>query len=392
MSDSFDVVALGGGVMGCAIAYFLCANPDFKGRVAIVERDPTYARASTPRSWGGLRQQFSTRENIQMSLYAAEFIKLVPEILAVDGEAPDLAFHENGYLFTASESGLPILQRNIALQRELGADILLLTPDEIAERFPWINTEGLAGAGFGASNEGWLDPNSLLQAFRRKARALGAVYIEDEVAGIERRENKVTSLRLASGTELSCGLAINCAGPQAGAVAALAGIDLPVGPRKRMTYVFDCREALPAMPLTIDPSGVVVRNEGTSFITIVSPPEDQDSDCDDLELDYASFEAVNWPTIAHRIPAFESIKLTSAWAGLYDYNAFDQNAVLGPHPEIANFLFCNGFSGHGIQQSPAAGRYLSELILYGEARSLDLATFAYDRIPAGRRVKEANVW
>ena len=184
---------------------------------------------------------------------------------------------------------------------------------------------------------------------------------------------------------------INAAGPQAGALAALAGAALPVGPRKRMTYVFDCRAALPPLPLTIDATGVACRPEGGQYLATISPPEDQDRDCDDFELEYDTFETVIWPTLAHRVPAFEAIKLTRAWACHYDYNAFDQNAVLGPHPEIAGLLFCNGFSGHGIQQAPAAGRATAEWIVHGGFQSLDLSALLYARIAEGRPVKESNI-
>ena len=184
---------------------------------------------------------------------------------------------------------------------------------------------------------------------------------------------------------------VNAAGPRAGDIARFAGAELPVRPRKRMTYVFDCREDLSSAPLTIDTNGVTFRPESGQYLGIVSPPEDQDPDCDDLELEYDVFEATIWPTLAHRVPAFEAIKLSSAWAGHYDFNTFDHNAILGPHPEIGGLMFCNGFSGHGIQQSPAAGRAVAELIAHGAYRSLDLSVFAYDRIPANRPVREANI-
>ena len=395
MAKNYDVVIAGGGVMGSAIAYFLGADPTFTGSVLVVERDPSYANCATTRSWGGIRQQFSTPENIRMSQFAAQFVRQAVELLAVDGECPDLAFRERGYLFLASAGGdsrgQTILESNVGLQRSLGAEVELLAPDELARRFPWLETGDLAAGAFGPRDEGWIDPSALLHAFRRKARALGAAYATDEVVGIGRDGNRVTGVKLRTGEDIGCGILVNAAGPQAGALAALAGIDLPVRPRKRTTFVFDCREALPPLPLTIDPSGVAFRPEGAQYLAILSPPADRDPDSGDLEPDHAMFEDEIWPILAARVPAFEAIKVTGAWGGHYDYNTFDQNAVLGPHPDLANFLFCNGFSGHGIQQSPAAGRAIAEFIAYGGYRSLDLSALSYARIPAGRAIKEINV-
>ena len=155
--------------------------------------------------------------------------------------------------------------------------------------------------------------------------------------------------------------------------------------------MFDCRDDVSDAPLVIDPTGVAFRPEGGRYLAIVSPPDAEDSDCEDLEPDYALFDEIIWPALAHRVPAFEAIKQTSAWAGLYDFNTFDQNAIIGRHPEIDGLLFCNGFSGHGVQQAPAAGRAVAELIAYGGYRELDLSAFAYARIEQGRPIPEINV-
>lgn len=389
--QSYDVVIVGGGVIGSAIAYFLAAQTDFKGSILVVEKDPTYAEAATSRSAGGVRQQFSTPENIRMGAFGAAFIKSVGEHLSVDGEAPTLPFVEWGYLFLATEAGLGILRNNHHTQSELGADVALLSPAELAVRFPWLNVADLAGGSYGRSNEGWTDPYGLLQAFRRKVRALGVTYLADEVLAIGHDARKVTSLTLKSGETIACGALVNAAGYHAHEIAAAAGIDLPIRPRKRFVYVFDCRERLERAPLLIDPTGVYFRPEGASYICGVSPPEDEDPDCTDFELDYRLFEEVIWPTLAHRVPAFEAIKLARAWAGHYDYNTLDQNAILGPHPDLTNFYFANGFSGHGLQQSPAVGRAIAELIAYGAYRSLDLRRFSYARVLKNEPIFEINV-
>ncbi|GHD39902.1 FAD-dependent oxidoreductase [Thalassobaculum fulvum] len=386
-----DVVIIGGGAVGSAAAYFLAAEAGFGGSVAVVERDPTYARASTPLSAGGIRQQFSILENVEIGLFARDFVARAGELLAVDGEAPDLGFVEGGYLFLSTPEGRAVLAENHAVQTGAGAAIAWLEPDALTTRFPWLNAEGLAAGSFGERGEGWLDPSTLLQSFKRKARSLGAEYRTDEVVAIERGAAGVEAVRLASGDRIECGTVLIAAGANSGAVAGLAGVALPVGPRIRTVYQFDCREPLPRLPLTIDPSGAWVRPEGAGYICGISPPEEDDPESWAIEVDWRWFEDTVWPALAQRIPAFEAIKLTGAWAGPYDYNALDQNAVIGRHPEIPNLLFATGFSGHGLQQAPAAGRAVTELVVHGGYRSIDLTRFGIERIIEGRPLKEKNV-
>lgn len=391
MERSYDVVIIGGAAMGSATAYFLRANPDFDGSVLVVERDPTYEKCSTSLSFGGIRQQFSTPENVLLSMFGAEFAREAGDRLEVDGDRPDVSFREQGYLFLATEQGHPILAENCRMQQELGAQVEMVTTDEMAERFPWLNRDGLASGCFGFKNEGWIDPYALLQAMRRKARALGAAYVHDEVVGVTQSGGRVTGVELRDGGTVSSDHVVNAAGWRAGRVASMLDIKLPVGPRKRMAFVFDCRDDLSHLPLTVDPTGVAFRPEGRQFITSVSPPEDQDPECDDFEEDLAQFDDIVWPALANRIPAFEAIKLTGSWVGHYDYNSFDHNGIIGVHPSVDGFYLCNGFSGHGIQQSPAAGRAISELITYGGYRSIDLARFGYERIAENKPIREANV-
>lgn len=391
MSETCDVAIVGGGVVGSAIAYFLLGQTAFKGRVIVIEKDSTYADAASSRSVGGIRQQFSTPENISISTFGATFLNGIADYLTVDGEAPSVPFTRWGYLFLATASGLGTLKSNHATQTGLGADITLMAPDQLKTRFPWLNIEDLAGGSFGGSNEGWTDPYGLLQAFKRKARSLGAVYLNDEAIGIERAGSRIQAVQLAKSGRLGCAYLVNSAGYHGHKIAAMAGIDLPIRPRKRCVFVFDCKTAIERAPLTIDPTGVYFRPEGASFICGVAPPDDHDPDCLDFEIDYNLFEETIWPTLAERVPAFETIKLARAWACHYDYNTVDQNAILGPHPEIANFFFANGFSGHGLQQSPAVGRATAELIAYGTYRSIDLTRFGYDRFAKGRPIIELNV-
>jgi glycine/D-amino acid oxidase-like deaminating enzyme len=388
----YDVVIVGGAIVGSAIAYFLARESGGRLSTLVVERDPSYARCSTSGSLSSIRQQFSRAENIAISQFGIGFIKSVVEHLAVDGEAPDLGFREPGYLVLADADGLGILETNHRLQRDLGAQIALMSPDELSRRFPWLSVEGLAGGALGLADEGWFDAYSLMIGFRKKAIALGVTYARDEVTGLERRGTRVAAAELTDGGRVEAGSVVNAAGPQARAVAAMAGIDLAVYCRKRSVFVFDCRTEIPDCPLVIDPTGVFVRPEGPAYVTGWSPPEAEDPDCEDFQVDWPLFEDKIWPVIARRVPAFEAIKATNAWACHYALNPLDHNAILGPHPEVENFVFANGFSGHGVQQSPAVGRGIAELLVHGRYMSLDLSPFDFARFAEGRLIRELNVF
>lgn len=387
---SCDVLIVGGAAVGSAVAYFLKVELGFEGKVVVVERDPTYQRSATTLSAASIRQQFSTPENIRMSRFGIDLIRTLKDRFGPDA---DIGFHEGGYLLLASSAGEAGLRRNWQTQQAEGADILWLAPDVLRKRFPWLFVEDLSAGTWGRTGEGWFDAHLLLNLFRKAAQEAGAIYVTGAVSGIERDGARITAVKLINGDRIACGALVNAAGPQAGHVAGLAGVALPVEPRKRCVFVVRCKTALPGLPLLVDPSGVYIRPEGDMFITGVSPDEAQDkcADEDDFDVDYGLFEEVVWPALATRIPAMEELKLLRAWAGHYDYNTLDQNAIIGPHPDIPNLLFGNGFSGHGLQQAPAVGRALAELIMTGRSVSLDLSIFGYERVARNRPVFELNV-
>lgn len=385
-----DVVIVGGGVVGSAAAYYL-RKQGFTGAVALIEKDTTWQFGCTARSVGGLRQQFSTPENIALSTFGIQLVKNLKQEFGPDA---DVGFKEQGYLICASPEGLPVLEENRAVQIANGADNVLLDGPALAERFPWLVADGIAAGCFGRSNEGWVDPYMLAALFRKAAVAEGVELIQGEVVAITQEANHVTGVTLASGEQVACGTLVNAAGAGAGKLAAMAGIALPVGPRKRYVYVIDCPAATDALrkaPLTVLPSGVYFRPEGRNFLSGLSPEEHEEPTDLDWEVDHAWFEERIWPSLAERVPLFEAIKVISAWVGHYDYNALDQNAVLGPHPELANFLFANGFSGHGLQQGPAAGNAIAELVIHGGYRAIDLTRFGYGRIARNEPLFEKNV-
>jgi FAD-dependent oxidoreductase domain-containing protein 1 len=392
-SGRADLVIVGGAIVGSAVATFLAGRPDWSGRIVLVERDLSYRTSSTTLSAASIRQQFSTPLNIEISRFGIGLIKDLDRWLGVPGSpAPDVDFVEGGYLFLATPPGLAILQQNNAVQRELDVQVALLDPKELKSRFPWMRTDDLAGGSLGLADEGWFDAYALLQAFRRKARTLGAEYVEGTVVAIDREGERLTGVRLADGRRIATNRVVNAAGPRAAEVAAMAGLELPVHPRKRHVYHFDCRERLGPAPLTIMPSGVYFRPEGETWIAGYSPREGEpDPDTLDLESDRSRFDDFIWPELASRVPAFDSVRLLDTWAGHYEVNTLDHNAVIGPHPELPGFLFANGFSGHGLQQAPAVGRGLAEWIAAGRYETLDLSPLGYGRVQRHEPILELNV-
>jgi glycine/D-amino acid oxidase-like deaminating enzyme len=391
MSDSADVAIIGGGAIGSAIAYFLLAEPGPSLRVTVVERDPSYARASSALSASSIRQQFSTPENIRMSRFGFAFLANLAAHLGAEGEPVDIGLAERGYLYLAAPGHEAGLRANHAVQRAEGADVALLDPAALARRFGWLHTEGVALGSLGLAGEGWFDGYGLMQAFRHKARRLGARYVRAEAVGIRTAGGRAAAVTLADGGEIACGTVVNAAGPWARRVAAMVGAALPVEARRRCVFVFDARRRLPDCPLVVDTTGIWFRPEGDYFICGTSPPAAEDRDGLPLEVDHRAFEDMLWPALAARVPAFEAIKPVNAWAGYYEYNTVDQNAVLGPYPGMPNFIFANGFSGHGIQHAPAVGRAIAELVRHGRYVSLDLSVFGYGRFAAGRKIVERNV-
>ncbi len=384
----YDIVIIGGAIVGSAIAYYL-RKEGFSGSIALVEKDTTFATSATTLSLASIRQQFSIPENIRLSTFTLGLFRRLREEF---GEDADIGFRETGYLILAGEAGLPILKANHAVQLAEGGNIVVEDAATLTRRFPWLSDEGIAAGAFGLTGEGSFDAHALLALFRKALR--GKVdFVTGTVTGIVREGNRVTAVTLDNGDRFEAGTIINAAGPGAGKVAALAGIALPVEPRKRNVFVFEARERIEDLPLLVDPSGVYVRREGSVYITGGAEPEEGDGPAEqgDFEPAWGLFEEVIWPVLATRIPAFEAIKMTRAWAGHYDYNTLDQNAVIGPHPEVGNFLFANGFSGHGLQQAPAVGRAIAELVVHGGYRSIDCSAFGYERIAEGRPFRELNV-
>ncbi|MEM9443464.1 MAG: FAD-binding oxidoreductase [Pseudomonadota bacterium] len=391
---NYDVVIIGGAVMGSSAAWFLTDNADFDGSVLVVERDPTYAQASTSHTNSCIRQQFSSPVNIQISQFGAAFIKSFRQRLGGDPDVPDIKLQSFGYLYLAADEAFAdILRENQEIQTSFGAGTRILTSEDIAADYPFYHIDDILIGSHNPVDEGYFDGATMFDWWRRKARLNGVEYVTNEVVSIQRQGGNVTGVTLKSGEVISAGTIVNASGPRANVTAGMAGFELPVEPRRRYTFIFAAAEPLEQdLPLTIDPSGVHMRSDGVNYLC-GCPPDDGDPavDFDDFAMDHDIFERKLWPVLAHRVPAFERIKVLNSWVGHYAYNTLDQNAVIGPHPDVPNFIFMNGFSGHGLQQSPAMGRAVSELIAYGSFRELDLSPLGFERVLSGEPLLEKAV-
>lgn len=391
-NQATDVLVIGGAVMGASVAYWLTRmQPGL--RVTVVEMDPSFARASTALSAASIRQQFSNPVNVQISRYGIDFIRDFQAALGHEVGVPSLGLKENGYLFLAeTEGGAALMEDLAAMQRGLGAETMVLAPAEIAARFPWIETAGLAAGSYGPRLEGWFDNMGLLAGFRAAARAQGAVFVSDRVVGLERGEGRVVAAQLEKAGRIEAASFICAAGTRAADVLEMLGEDLPVEPRKRTVFVVDAPNARhPDAPMVIDPAGYWMRPEHGQWITATVPSDDGPCAPDDFEPDAGQFEDLIWEKIWNRIPGFDQARVTRLWAGHYAYNTLDQNAILGLHPRLANFYLMNGFSGHGLQQAPAVGRGIAELLLTGNYQSLDLSPLGVERVLEGRPFLERAV-
>ena len=391
----YDVVIVGGAKMGSSLAWFLSDNADFDGTVLVVERDTTYEWSSTAHTNSCMRQQFSNEINIRISQFAAEFVNNFQDFFGSDPRVPAIHFQSYGYLYLADNEQFAQSLRDAQLvQAKCGAGTKIMTRDQVARDYPFYQLDDVLLASHNRVNEGYYDGNTVFDWWRRSAVEHGVEYCQNEVVAIEKNAHgdKVQSVTLSTGESISCGYIVNASGPSANRTARMAGLDIPVEPRKRYTYVFQAEMPLGQdLPLTIDPSGVHMRSDGQHYLAGCPPDIDPGVDFDDFVADHSLWEDKVWPAIANRIPQFEAIRLTNSWVGHYAYNTLDQNAIIGPHTQVSNFIFMNGFSGHGFQQAPAMGRGLSELITYGEFRSLDLSPFSFERIALGQPFPERAV-
>lgn len=383
------VVIIGGGVMGAATACFLARDHGIGATV--LERDPTYTRASSALSASSIRQQFSTAVNIALSQWSLTFMRRVGTELAVAGEHPQIGLVEPGYLYLADAMGSEVLRANHQVQQAAGAQIELLAPAQLRMRFPWLAVDDLALGAHGVAGEGWFDGPALMQAFRRKAIACGARFVTREAVGFETRAASVTAVHSSDGSREPADVVVLCAGAWSAPLAAQLGAQWSVSPKKRDVFVLDSPAMLERCPLLIDTSGVWFRPEGRGYIA-GAPPRAGDPDEPPLDaIDHGLFDEVIWPALAARVPAFEALRVRSAWAGYYEMHEFDHNGLAGAMPGWSNAFAACGFSGHGMQHSPAIGSALAALIAGGASSAPSIAALSPQRVRAGTPLRERNI-
>lgn len=388
-ATSGRVLIIGGAIMGSFSAWAL-RKAGYAGAITVVEQDPTYQFSSTALSAASIRTQFGTPANIEMSLYAARMFR---DIRLVFGEDADIGFRERGYLILGGPDQVAERVAAAEMQRAHGADIEVLGPDELRERFPGIDFGDVRIGTFGARHEGWFDAWSLLSTVRRAARAAAVDYVHATVTAFETEGAAVTGVRLSDGQSLGCDFCVLAAGAWSGRLVAALGIDLPVVPKKRTVFAFETPFRLNNFPMLFDTSGLWVRPEGDGYIGGIQPLPEHDADADgDFVPQHALLEETYWPLLATRIPAMEQLRLQRAWAGHYEVNTLDHNGVVGPHDELTNLIFATGFSGHGVMHAPAVGRAVAELIAYGEYRSIDLSALGWARIRTATPMVETIVY
>lgn len=382
-----DIVIAGGGIIGSSIAYNLCASGR-AGDVVVVEPDPTYEFAATPRSVGGIRELFTLPENIAISRYGKEVYGNFATLMDVNGSKPEIHLRRQGYLFLGTGTNdVDTLVHNWKIQVSNGAHVELLDRKGVKARFPSLNVDDIDAAAW-SPTDGFLDPYAALMGFRKKAESLGARYLTDRVVGFECDGGAVRSVLLESGASITPGAVVNaanCWGPE---LCAKVGIEVPVHPLRRQQFFFRIQEKLEPLPNTRHISrDIGFRPEGDGYM--VGKTRYDEKPGFNWNVDHEYFEQELWPELALRVPAFEALKVASSWAGHYDQNVFDNNVILGPHrAKLANFYLALGFSGHGLQQAPAIGRAMKELLLDGGYTTLDLSRFGYQRILDGTPMLE----
>jgi sarcosine oxidase subunit beta len=381
-----DVLIIGGGVIGCSIAYHLtrrgCRN------VVVVERN-TIGSGSTAKAAGGIRQQFSCESNVRLAMYSVAFFEHFHERLELLPDAGGVDFHQVGYLFLLStQESFTAFKRNAALQQRLGLPVEVLTPTQVGTRWPWLKVSDVVGATY-CPTDGYGSPHEVTQAFAAQARRQGASFIEGAgVSAITRKGTRIVTVETNRGT-FSPGIVVGCAGAWSSELGRMVGVEIPVQPLRRMCFTTEPFDAIPHdAPMTIEMQNTFhFRPEGAGFMLGTS----------DQHEPYSFNTSVNWEWLntvvedaVKRVPLFEQARIHQGWAGSYETSP-DHNAILGPIPGVENLLVATGFSGHGFMQSPATGLVISEFILDGQAHTIDVSDLGIERFSTGRLNQEENV-
>lgn len=385
------IVIVGGGVVGSSIAWHL-RRGSFEGEVAVVERDPTYRRASSFLAMGGVRQQFGSAANIRLAQHSIRFYERFDDAMRTPDHQPRAWFRQRGYLFLANDENAARFERRYARQRALGARVERLDVDAIRGRVPDLALDDIRFGIFGP-DDGYASPREVLAGFRHAAAAAGATYVTGEVTRLHTAGGRVRGVTLDGGASLEARAVVNAAGPFAAKLAALADLDLPVTPVRQ--HLFRC--ALPhrwphRFPVVIDPGGVHWRHDdpvapGDPDRIIVACTKLDEPPGEHFTCDPQRWTTDFRPPLVARLPAFEAAELIEGWAGLYEMTP-DHNPLLGEHPALGGFYLANGFSGHGLMMAPATGTALAELLTTGASTRLDIAAFDPGRFARGEEFRD----
>jgi len=378
MEKTADVVIIGGGIVGLSIAYYLALKK--AGTVVLFEKGQL-GEGSTSRCVGGIRTQFSTEINIRFSLESLKTFEQFEEEFGVNPE-----FRRIGYLFLGtSDWEVEAFKESIRLQMKFGIPVEFLNSDEIGSRWPYLRTDDVLGGTFCAW-DGYAGPNEILSGFASGAKRAGVKIHEGmEVAGISTAKGKIRSVKTKN-EEISTSVVVNAGGPYAASIGGMAGVQVPVKPLKRQIFVtapFHLTDH--PIPLTIDfHRGWYFRQEGNGLL--LSGPLDLEPSFN-LNTEYEAMAEAS-ENAMYRVPVLEKARIARGWAGLYEISP-DHHAILGRVPGVEGFILANGFSGHGFQHSPAVGKVISELIVDGEAVTIDISSLCIDRFEEGQLMLES---
>lgn len=386
--DKADIVIVGGGIVGCSTAYHLAVTGN-AGDVLVIERDPSYEQAATPRSNGGIRRLFSLPEDIQMGSFGLDFYRDFATTMAVDGKPVDIGFRRQGYLFVSDAGGAAQMECNYELQDAMGVDVELLSPSALTTKFPSISSQGVDLAVLSA-NDGWLDPHAALMGFRAKARSLGVRFVKAEAKALVADDRAVRAVQLTDGGTISGDTFVNACGAWCAALTESVNLPLPVEPMSRENYYFRCEDELEPLPLIKTETDLAFRPEGRGYTGGV--PDWSEKGGWNFEISPKYFDEIVWPALANRVPAMSKLRLDRSLRGHYARSTLDFSPILGRcGGNLDNLILANGFSGHGIMHAPGTGRGLAELIVEGAYRSIDLRRFSYERVRRNEPYGEVGI-
>ena len=383
---------VGGGVVGCSAAWHL-RQDGFTGRIVVIERDASYQRASSYLAMGGIRQQFCTPVTVQMVQFSVELWKRFDQTLGTPQHRPHAWFRQRGYLFLANGKTATALAHRHDEEKKAGAAVRMLAVDELRRMLPGVMLDDILFGVLG-EEDGYANPREVLAGFRAGAELAGAEFMVDEVTAIEHTQGAVSAVRVASGTRITAPTVVNAAGPWAGRVAALTGLQVPVEPLRQMLFRCTLPHHWPyRFPMLIDPGGVHWRHDDASEAggadnIILAFTNWQEQPGENFAADEGRWMKDFYPAMVNRVPALRDVTNVHGWSGLYEMTP-DHNPVLGAHPDLSGFIFANGFSGHGLMMLPATGKIVSEFVRLGRSETFDVGIFAPDRFARGALIHDA---